>query len=127
MVSVWRSCTDRTPAAPSQPENIVKLPGQLDVTLVWLLQGHVELLVVVGPHGVDPVVVADSQVCRAQLGDGGEHLLDVVQGLRRHPGPRHGLRHQLEQRPLVMAGVAPQHQTKIFFLWNELVHVILHL
>ena len=107
MVSVWRSSTDRTPTAPSQPENILKLSGELDVAFVWFLQGHVELFVVVGPHGVDPVVVAGSQVGRAELGDGGVHLLDVVQGLGRHPGPRRGLRHQLEQRPLVMASVAP--------------------
>ena len=107
VVSVWGSTAGRAPAAPSQPENILELPGQLDVTFVGLLQGDVQLLVVVGPHGVDPVVVAGRQVCRAELGDGGEHLLDVVQGLGRHPGPRHGLGHQLEQRPLVMAGVAP--------------------
>ena len=109
VVSVWRSFTERTPTAPSQPENILKLPGELDVTFVWLLQSHVELFVVVGPHGVDPVVVAGSQVGGAELGDGGVHLLDVVEGLGRHPGPRHGLGHQLEQRPLVMAGRAPQH------------------
>ena len=87
----------------------MKLHGQLDVTFIWLLQGHVKLLVVVGPHRVDPVVVPGSQVVCGELGDGGVHLLDVVEGLGRHAGPRHGLRHQLEQRPLVMASVAPQH------------------
>ena len=90
----------------------MKLPGQLDVAFVGFLQSHVELLVVVGPHGVDPVVVAGTEVRRAELGDGGEHLLDVVEGLRRHPGPSHGLGHQLKQRPLVVAGLAPQYFTK---------------
>ena len=85
----------------------MKLPGQLDVAFVRLLQGDVELFVVVCPHGVDPVVVAGPEIGRAEVGDGGEHLLDVVEGLGRHPGPGHGLRHQLEQRPLVMTGLAP--------------------
>ena len=123
MVSVGRSSTGRTPTAPPEPETIMKLPGQLDVAFVRLLQGDVELFVVVGPHGVDPVVVAGPEVGRAEVGDGGEHLLDVVEGLGRHPGPGHGLRHQLEQRPLVITGVAPSGKK---YLENSVFLMICH-
>ena len=53
--------------------------------------------------------MARLQVGGGELGDGGVHLLDVVQRLGRHPGLGRGLGHELVHRPLLLTGVAPGH------------------
>ena len=61
------------------------------------------MLVVLNP----PIVVARLEVGGGELGDGGVHLLDVVQSLGGHPGLGRGLGHELVHRPLLLTRIAP--------------------